>query len=202
MRKKQHSFKSTFLIITLLIAAVACKKDKQWIDPNSIATAILFTKNDTLHVPATIAVPNTDSFSFALVGKGYQKYTGTVTIVPGSPIYGWNYTGVQADLYNKNNQKIGTHFSGPNWQVGTDTLKGVNKKEANLIDENNIDWLRFDAMKGGVNIPSGMFKNVTYVQRVLTIGGQPTSLRNPGPADVNQVDSVAYMAVYRFNIKK
>lgn len=199
MRKKQHLFKSIFLFAALLTAVIACKKDSSQPTTDPIIAA-LFAKNDTLHVPAAIAVPTTDSFSFALVGKGYQYYTVRMQ-GPGDPLIRIS-TGVKADLYNKNNQKIGTHFSGPNWQVGTDTIKGINEKEAKLTDVNNIDWLRFNASNGGKNSLMGMFKNVTYVQQVLTIGGQPSGLRNPGVGDVNKTDSVSYIAVYRFNVAK
>lgn len=65
---------------------------------------------------------------------------------------------------------VGRHFAGPSWEMFDGSLiKGKETGEAPGNSANDISWLRLavSERKG-----SGIFKDVTTVQRIATVGGK------------------------------
>lgn len=190
---------SAFLAIAILIA---CKKTNTE-DPNS--PAVLIKKNNTIAIPPKIAVPPTDSFIFALVAKGYQKFQA----VRGLGLFPyWQTYSTSAQLFDKNNQSVGSMISDSDWYYipnngSNNAASMVGSIQADTLSPtgfNDIDWLLFSKKVPGREDPKSPFLKVTHVQRVLTSGGRP--LRQPTVTDIGKQDSAAFTAVFKFFVRK
>ena len=108
----------------------------------------------------------------------------------------WDFVGPRADLFAEDSfhGEIGTHFSGPRWQS-----KGGSRVKAEPIqgkscipDSSAIAWLLLRATE---NTAFGMFRDVTFIQRVNTTGG----LRPTEPGTLHgEIKEVDYTAEYYF----
>ncbi len=108
----------------------------------------------------------------------------------------WIFEEPRAALFAEENffGEIGTHFRGPNWQS-----KSGSRVKATAVsgavctpDPTAIPWLKLVAVE---NVGAGIFKNVTFIQRVNTTGGlRPTV---PGTT-INEIREVEYTAEYYF----
>ena len=108
----------------------------------------------------------------------------------------WDFVGPRADLFAEESYhgEIGSHFSGPNWQS-----KGGSRVKAEPIqgktctpDSNAIAWLLLRAIEKSA---SGMFRDITFIQRVNTTGGLRPNV--PGSVD-GEIKEVEYTAEYYF----
>jgi hypothetical protein len=99
-------------------------------------------------------------------------------------------------LFNDKNEQVGTHFAGPSWQLQSgDRINGQQFTPAKTksMDPGSVDWLLLMPKEGSA--PTGIFKNVIYIQRIATTGGKaPTT----PPASASETIGVEYTAVYRF----
>jgi hypothetical protein len=69
-------------------------------------------------------------------------------------------------------------------------------KSAASPDPGSIDWLLLMPKTG--KVPTGIFANVSYIQRIATKGGKaPTTL----PVSAGETVEVKYTAIYRFTKK-
>ncbi len=82
----------------------------------------------------------------------------------------WAFVAPEADLFDADGRRIGTHGAGPVWQhqdgsrfTGTVSARQDSPSGA-------IPWLLLAARKEG---PEGTFSRVSNVQRLNTVGGQP-----------------------------
>ena len=108
----------------------------------------------------------------------------------------WDFVGPRADLFAEESfhGEIGTHFTGPRWQS-----KGGSRVKAEGIpgktctpDPSAIAWL---LLKATETTPMGMFRDITFIQRVNTTGG----LRPIAPGLVHgEIKEVDYTAEYYF----
>jgi hypothetical protein len=202
MFRQQNRFSKFFLVSALLSAAlVACKRDKGQTDNNSPARYI--SESEQLAIPAAIDLPanlpggNTRVVTFYAVGV--QKYKAQAVAGSNPVTYQWIFVAPQADLYDATNAKVGTHSAGPTWQLfpaTTDSLYGQAfnpAKSAASPDASGIDWLLLMPKTG--KTPTGIFANVSYIQRIATNGGKaPATL----PVNADQTVDVPYTAIYRF----
>jgi hypothetical protein len=91
--------------------------------------------------------------------------------------------------------------SEPTWQlIGiADSIYGQQFNPAKLAaspDAGSIDWLQLMPKTG--KTATGIFTNVSYIQRIATKGGKaPTAL----PLSASDTMDVSYTAVYRFTKK-
>ena len=191
-----------FASLTLMAAAVgllsSCNKEKK-IDTNSpayfISQAESLTIPDAVALPANLPGGNTRVATF--FANGVQKYKAQ-EVANSSPVaYQWVFVAPQADLYDINNNKVGTHSAGPDWQLSAaDSMFGqafTPPRTAPSTDANGIDWLLLMPKTGKAS--TGIFANVSYVQRIATKGGKaPTT----PPANSTDVIDVPYTAIYRF----
>lgn len=111
----------------------------------------------------------------------------------------WTLREPQANLYDvETGMQHGIHFAGPFW---TDTdgsrvkAKASGEVEAPVDSARNVKWLRLEAVESsGSN--NDVLRQVTFIQRVLTSGGQPPSTRES--ADGCDTVGVPYTALYVF----
>jgi len=176
----------------------SCKKEN---DNNTPAFQI--AESEKLIIPAAVDLPanspNGNTRVATFYAEGVQKYR-TQPKAGSSPVtYEWVFVAPQADLYDATNKKVGTHSAGPTWQLPgtTDSIYGqafIPAKSAPSPDPISIDWLQLSLKK----VPTGIFADVLYIQRIATKGGKaPVTL----PAGAGETVDVKYTAIYRFTKK-
>jgi hypothetical protein len=194
---KKISFKTGLLVSVLCsVIMLSCKKSETVTDPNSPASQIAAGEN--LVIPASVDLPANTARVFTFYAVGVQKYKAQ-EIAGSSPVaYQWVFVAPQADLYDATNKKVGNHSAGPTWQLSTaDSIYGqafTPARTAPAGDANSIDWLLLMPKQG--KAPTGVFADVSYVQRVATKGGKAPAT---APTAATDVAEVGYTAVYRFS---
>lgn len=202
MNNKQDRYGMPLLMCVLLVTAtVSCKKDKET-DEQSPAHHI--AKSEQLVIPAAINLPDNlpkgNTRVATYYAEGVQKYKAQQKA--GSPgAFEWVFVAPEANLYDATNAKVGTHSAGPTWQLTgvTDSIYGqafTPAKFAPSPDPSAIDWLLLMPKTG--KIATGIFANVSYIQRIATKGGKaPATL----PVNAAETVNVKYTAIYRFTKK-
>ena len=141
-------------------------------------------------VPDSLLVPAGNQLAFRATGVGAQIYVWTVN--PTNPaLSSWVFKAPHAVLFH-HHDIVGIHFAGPSWE-GNEGSKVVAKRLAGVtVDATAIPWLLLQATS---NSGVGDFADVTYIQRLNTVGGlAPTE---PGTFD-GQEAVVPYIADYLF----
>src|SRR5450432_90718 len=152
-------------------------------------------------VPAILAVPTGATLKFHAQGRGSQIYTCTATAAAtdggadAGSTYGWVLKAPDAKLYDENDAQIGTHFAGPTW-LSTDGSDAVGTKlqQADSPLADAIPWL---LLKVTQHMGSGVFMDVTYVQRLNTTKGKAPATGCDSTTVGTDVP-VAYTADYYF----
>ena len=106
---------------------------------------------------------------------------------------GWTLVGPSAQLFADANSKalVGTHYTGPTWKSITGSSVVGEVIDRCTPDADAIQWL---LLRGTRSAGPGVFKGVTHIQRVNTVGGK-------APAEagtVGQVREMPYTADYFF----
>lgn len=195
-------FKSFLATVLLTSTIVSCRRDTS-IDMNSPGYSI--AQSEKLVIPANVELPGNAPHGNARVAtyyaEGVQKYKAQPK--PGSdPVtYQWVLVAPQADLYDGSNKKVGTHTAGPSWQLSgsADSIFGQHfspAKTAASPDPRSIDWLLLMPKMG--KAPTGVFKDVLYIQRIATQGGKAPAVL---PVSMNDTIDIKYTAIYRLSKK-
>lgn len=125
-----------------------------------------------------------------LYAKGVQIYKWNFATMA------WDFVGPRADLFAEESfhGEVGSHFSGPNWlSKGGSRVKGeAILGKACTPDPTAIPWLLLRAVE---TTDKGIFKGVTFIQRVNTVGGLRPTL--PGLV-ADEIKEVEYTAEYYF----
>ena len=194
-----------FQIKTLIVAALAlttlfgCDKGGQVVDTDTPAYHI--AQSEQISVPDEVRLPlnapKGNKRVLTVYAIGVQKYKAVAKA--GEPgVFDWAFVAPQADLYDAHNNKIGTHSAGPTWQLSaSDSIYAqafTPAKAAPSPDGNSIDWLLLMPKAG--KIPTGIFTDVQYIQRLDTKGGKAPATR---PTSLEATIEVPYTAVYRFS---
>jgi hypothetical protein len=110
-------------------------------------------------------------------GEGAQIYTcaasGTVDAggAAGGATYAWTLKAPDAKLFDRTGVQVGTHGAGPNWTSTVDgsVVNGAKIAQADAPDATAIPWL---LLRAASTSGAGVFSDITYVQRVNTVGGK------------------------------
>lgn len=212
---KRNLIKKSVLMVSLpALIFISCKRDQltdyPGVDTGSSASATAEMANspaahiaasEKLIIPSSIDLPanlpNGNTRVATFYAEGVQKYKAQQVAGSNPVVYQWVFVAPQADLYDSTNAKVGTHSAGPTWQLSvSDSIFGQQyspPKTAASPDPGSIDWLLLQPKTG--TTPTGIFANVSYIQRIATKGGKaPTT----PPVRANQTAEVKYKAVYRF----
>ena len=192
------------LILKAFLFAVVlsgCSKEKN-IDVN--APAYKIAESEKLIIPAAIDLPanlpNGNTRIATFFAEGVQKYKAQIKAGSNPVTYEWVFVAPEANLYDASNAKVGTHSAGPTWQLSVmDSIYGQQfnpSKFAPGTDPASIDWLQLMPKTG--KVPTGVFTNVSYIQRIATVGGKAPSVL---PSGLSETAEVKYTAIYRFTQK-
>ena len=126
------------------------------------------TKIEDLRAPdlpaacQNIEAPAGHKVSFRVYAVGVQVYRWNGG--------GWDFVAPVANLYANENYRgeVGFHYAGPTWESSSGSKVVARRVSGCSPDSNAIPWLLLQTTAtDGV----GIFRDVTYVQRVNTVGG-------------------------------
>ncbi len=125
----------------------------------------------------TLAVPLGATLKIHDRGTGAQIYTCTATTTTGAgggggasaTSYAWVLKAPDAMLLDANGAQVGTHGAGPNWTSTDGSVVIGAKVYQEASPSGAIPWLLLRATS---NTGTGVFSDVTYIQRANTTGGQ------------------------------
>jgi hypothetical protein len=133
-----------------------------------------------------LQVPAGNKVAFHAYAEGVQIYRWDGT--------SWVFVAPEATLFADagHHGVVGTHYAGPTWESASGSKVVGTVLERATPDPNAIPWLLLQAK---TTEGPGIFDQVTYIQRVNTVGGKaPTA-----PGDyVGQEVRVPYTAEYFF----
>jgi hypothetical protein len=173
--------KSAILTAGLLLLAAACA-DEQPLAPESKVQA----SATELGVCQNLQVPAGNEFALRVYAEGVQIYHWSGT--------SWVFAGPSAVLYADRNKKavVGTHYAGPTWESTSGSKIVARVFDRCTPDANSIPWLLLEKV---TTEKPGVFKNVTFIQRVNTVGGNAPA--QPG-ATIGEEARVPYTTDYVF----
>lgn len=149
---------------------------------------------ETPEVPENLAVPQQNVLAFTAFARGVQVYACAPR--PDDPsVFVWTFKAPDAALLNDAGERIGAHYAGPVWESADGSMvQGKVLGRADAPSSTAIPWLLLEATPQG---SSGVFSNVTYIQRLDTVGGiAPTDGCDQAAAGAER--GVPYTAVYAF----
>jgi hypothetical protein len=218
MKHQAKTLSTSFLIASMFaIVLVACKREaithpsemelanvvasNSSLEANGNAPAAHIEASENLTLPAIVSVPenlpNGNTRVATYYAVGVQKYKARIKEGSDPVSFEWVFVAPQADLYNITNSKVGEHGAGPFWSTSPlDSIFGQQFSPARAAaspDPESIDWLLLRPKVG--TIPTGIFADVDYIQRIATKGGKAPL--TPPVSLIETVD-VKYKAVYRF----
>lgn len=204
MYTQKINHKITVLIAALFITLFSACRHDETID--TISPAYHIAESNKLLIPASVDLPenlpagNTRVATY--FAAGVQKYKAQVKAGSSPVTYEWVLVGPDATLYDNSNTAVGTHTVGPSWQLTGSTTDSIfaqhfsPARTAPSPQPNSVDWLLLMPKAG--KTPTGIFSDVSYIQRIATSGGKaPAALPINGDETIN----VQYTAVYRFTKK-
>ena len=161
------------------------------------------------NLPTAIQVPSGATVKLHDHAIGWQVYTctastggtsGTGTGGAGgtgggaATTYSWVLKQPDAMLYDSSFAQVGTHGAGPNW-TSTDlsVVNGARVAGANSTMTGAIQWLLLMATS---NAGTGVFSDVTFIQRLNTAGGPATGTCDAGTTGTET--RIPYSADYYF----
>ena len=106
----------------------------------------------------------------------------------------WVFVAPRATLYSDPNRRgvVGSHYAGPTWEsVSGSTVVGTVAKRC-TPNQSAIPWLLLDAVSSA---GPGVFRGVTQIQRVNTMGGVAPATAG---TVLDEIAEVPYSAEYFF----
>jgi len=147
-------------------------------------TALAGNDHRAPEVPNEIFVDSsTNKVQLAAFGVGTQNYTWD----------GSTWTGpVPEAILFEGEGIVATHFAGPSWQSNSGSLVVATATGKITVDLTAIPWVRLVPV---ITHGPGVFADVTFVQRINTVGGKAPETNG---AFIGQVAKVPYTANYIF----
>jgi hypothetical protein len=141
--------------------------------------------------PTTAAPPAGSALVLELFADGVQIYTCDSR----DGGYGWSFNAPDAKLFDKEGRQVGTHFTGPAWELDDGSgITGEVVAKADAPEPGAIQWLllRVKSHQG-----SGALSAVAYIRRADTKGGlAPT--KGCDAQHLSEQARMRYSATYQF----
>jgi hypothetical protein len=172
--KRRFFAKSMSVLASMLAFAGAAFADGVGID------------NRAPEVPdESLVAPEFNKVNFHGYAIGFQIYTWNGV--------DWGRAVPDATLFDAEGNVVIKHFAGPSWQSNSGSLVVASLfRPPVIVDENSIPWL---LLKSVHNEGEGILAEVTFVQRVNTLGG--LAPKEPG-TKIGDVAKAPYTADYFF----
>jgi Protein of unknown function (DUF3455) len=137
-----------------------------------------------------IAIEEGHKLAFHVYARGVQIYKWNGM--------SWHFDAPRASLFAEENffGEVGSHFRGPNWESksGSRVKAAAVPGKACTPDASAIAWLQ---LKSTEISGAGIFKNVTFIQRVNTTGGVKPTMPGTFFGEIKEVDYTAEYYFYR-----
>lgn len=179
----------TSLVLAPLTGCGAVPNEDDTLEFGNVESAL--SKHCAPNVDASIAVPEGNKLAFSLDASGDQVY---VCQASGSA-YAWTLQAPDAKLYNTRGKEVGTHYAGPTWEYKDGSSVVGTKVAAFTPDTTAIPWLLIQAT---AHDGTGKMDDITYIQRLETIGGLAPDASTCTAANVGSLAPVEYSAVYYY----
>ena len=177
----------SLLAVAATVMLAGCAEDSPTGPVAELATAGTSTDQPAVDLGECdkLRPPAGSSLVFHAYARGVQVYRWDGA--------SWSLLGPSAQLFAdaKSKALVGTHYTGPTWKSTTGSTVVGEVIDRCTPDADAIQWL---LLRGTRSAGPGVFKGVTHIQRVNTVGGK-------APADagtVGQVREMPYTADYFF----
>jgi hypothetical protein len=171
--------------------AIGCSAPASEDDPSFDEVGAALSSMCAPAVDPSIAVPTGNKAAFALDATGSQVY---VCQASGAG-YAWTLQAPDALLYNNHGKEVGTHYAGPTWEYKDGSLVVAAKVAAFTPDPTAVPWLLLQATS---HTGKGQMDDVTYVQRLYTVGGLAPDAASCTAEDVGDLSPIEYVATYYY----
>lgn len=133
-----------------------------------------------------LQVPAGNKVAFHVYAEGVQIYQWNGT--------SWTFVAPEADLFadEDGDGEVGSHYAGPTWESASGSTVVGAVLERCTPDPDCIPWLLLGAV---YTEGPGTFEQVTFIQRVNTLGGKAPT--DPGNS-IGEEARVPYSAEYYF----
>ncbi|MBU3537197.1 DUF3455 domain-containing protein, partial [Alkalihalobacillus clausii] len=82
--------------------------------------------------------------------------------------FAWVFKAPEANLFDKQNRQVGTHFAGPSWKMSDSVVVGEAVSRADAPASGAIPWL---LLKAKSHEGSGTLSTAAFIRRIDTKGG-------------------------------
>ena len=148
---------------------------------------------DNMSLPEPIRVPDGHVQKFWAVGIGEVTYAcREKSDQAGS--YAWTFVAPAATLVDASEKDVGKYYGGPTWE-SKDGSKVSGKQVA--VSPATPGNLPLQLVKANQATGNGVMADLTYIQRLNTVGGIPPS-QNCDRGNIGQEMKVSYQADYVF----
>jgi hypothetical protein len=141
-------------------------------------------------VPDRIAVKGDYKVFLKRHAEGVQIYTCNGTA--------WTLVGPRANLYDDNGTVRGTHYVGPTWQDQDGSTVVGQRVDGVVVDTSAVAWLLLSHKSSTVGDDGNRMTNVSIIQRVNTVGGNPPGAGTCTAASTGATAESPYSADYYF----
>ena len=155
-------------------------------------------------MPPALVAPARATVKVHVHAEGAQIYTCTGTSIDagadagtdaGGTSFAWTLKAPDAKLYDAGGVQVGTHGAGPSWTYSDgSTVNGMKVAELPAPLTDAISWL---LLRASSTTGTGVFSDVSYVQRLSTSGGKAPATGCDATTIGTEV-RVAYTAEYYF----
>ena len=145
-------------------------------------------------VPAEVTPPAGNKAVLTLVGAGDLTYEcKAVADKPGT--FAWTFAGPNAKLLDANKKEVGKYYGGPTWE-SNDGSKVTGKQLA--VAPGAAGSIPLQLVQANPSTGKGAMTDVTYIQRLKTVGGVAPATPACAAANVGAKTTVPYQADYVF----
>jgi hypothetical protein len=137
-----------------------------------------------------LQVPAGNKVAFHVYAKGVQIYRWSGT--------SWVFVAPEAMLFADAGYQgaVGSHYAGPTWESASGSKVVGTVLERCTPDPAAIPWLLLEAVSSG---GPGIFDQVTFIQRVNTVGGLAPTAPGGVPGEMASVPYTTEYTFYRAN---
>jgi len=119
-------------------------------------------------VPAVLQVPAGNDAAFHAKATGVQIYVCNPAASDPTQ-FAWTFKAPEAKLLDADGTVLGTHYAGPTWESSSGgKVAGAMLQSTPSPEGDAIPWLLLQAKPAD---DAGVFRGVTFVQRLHTTGG-------------------------------